>query len=50
LGDVLEEAAKAAAVPTISGIPLGHITDQWSIPLGMNAELDADAKRLTVIY
>ena len=50
LGDVLEEAAKAAGVPTISGIPLGHISDQWSVPLGMNAELDADAKRLTVIY
>ena len=50
LADVLEEAAKAVGVPTISGIPLGHVTDQWSIPLGMTAELDADAKRITVIY
>jgi muramoyltetrapeptide carboxypeptidase len=50
LPEVLEEAAKAAGVPTISGIPLGHIADQWSIPLGLNAELDADAKRITVIY
>lgn len=50
LADVLEEAATAIDVPTISGIPLGHISDQWSIPLGMNAELDADAQRLTVIY
>lgn len=50
LPEILEEAAKAVGVPTISGIPLGHVTDQWSIPLGMQAELDADAKRLTVIY
>jgi muramoyltetrapeptide carboxypeptidase len=50
LAEVLEEAAREAGVPTISGIPIGHISDQWSIPLGMNAELDADAKRLTVTY
>ena len=50
LSDVLEEAAALAGVPTISGIPLGHISEQWSIPLGMTAELDADAKRLTVMY
>jgi muramoyltetrapeptide carboxypeptidase len=50
LDDVLEEAAKAVGVPTIGGIPLGHVSDQWSIPLGMTAELDADAKRITVIY
>jgi muramoyltetrapeptide carboxypeptidase len=50
LAEVLEEAAKTLGVPTISGIPLGHVSDQWSVPLGMTAELDADAKRLTVIY
>ena len=46
---VLEEAATAAGVPTVSGIPLGHIDDQWSLPIGAEAELDADAKRLTVL-
>jgi muramoyltetrapeptide carboxypeptidase len=50
LAEILEEAAKAVGVPTISGIPLGHVADQWSIPLGMQAELDADAKRLSVTY
>jgi muramoyltetrapeptide carboxypeptidase len=49
LVDVLAEAARFAGVPTISGIPLGHINDQWSIPLGMIGELDADEKRLTVL-
>ena len=50
LSDVLQEAATLAGVPTISGIPLGHISEQWCIPLGLTAELDADAKRLTVMY
>jgi muramoyltetrapeptide carboxypeptidase len=50
LPEILEEAAKAVGVPTISGIPLGHVADQWSIPLGLQADLDADAKRLSVTY
>jgi muramoyltetrapeptide carboxypeptidase len=47
--EVLEEAAALAGVPAIAGIPLGHIDDQWSVPLGEEAELDADARRLTVM-
>ncbi len=43
LDDVLREAAELAGVPAIAGIPLGHIDDQWTIPLGAMAELDADA-------
>ena len=46
---VLQEGADRAGVPALSGIPMGHIDDQWSLPLGMEAELDADEKRLTVI-
>ena len=45
---MLEEAARAANVPAVCGVPVGHIDDQWSIPLGFEAELDADAGRLTV--
>lgn len=50
VGDVLREAATAAGVPTICGIPMGHIKDQWSVPLGAFAELDADNCRLTVTF
>ena len=46
LDAVLREAADIAGVPTIAGIPLGHVADQWTIPLGARAELDAD--RLTL--
>lgn len=49
LSAVLEEAAHAARVPAVRGIPIGHIGDQWSLPLGREAELDADQRRLTVI-
>jgi muramoyltetrapeptide carboxypeptidase len=47
--EVLREAAEMAGVPALCGIPVGHIDDQWSVPFGAEAELDADAKRLTVI-
>ncbi|CAN5374644.1 LD-carboxypeptidase [soil metagenome] len=46
---VLRETADVAGVPALAGIPIGHIDDQWTLPLGAMAELDADAKSLRVI-
>jgi muramoyltetrapeptide carboxypeptidase len=46
---VLREAADLAGVPAMAGIPLGHIDDQWTIPLGVRAELDADRGELHVL-
>ena len=46
---VLREMADIAGVPTLAGVPVGHIDDQWTIPLGAMAVLDADAKSLQVI-
>ena len=48
LDDILREAADIAGVPTFSGIPIGHIDDQWTLPLGAMAELDADRGTLHV--
>lgn len=48
VADVVAEAARLANVPAISGAPVGHLSDQWSLPMGAQAELDAGAKRLTV--
>jgi muramoyltetrapeptide carboxypeptidase len=48
LDDVLREAADLAGVPAIAGIPLGHIDNQWTVPLGAMAELDADSQTLHV--
>jgi muramoyltetrapeptide carboxypeptidase len=49
LDDVLHEAVKFAGGPALAGIPMGHIADQWTIPLGAIAELDADARTLHVV-
>ena len=48
LDDVLREAAALAGVPAIAGIPIGHIDDQWTLPLGAMAELDAESRSLHV--
>jgi muramoyltetrapeptide carboxypeptidase len=45
---VLQETADRLGVPCIAGIPMGHCDAQWTIPLGAVAELDADARTLTV--
>ncbi|MEO7455608.1 MAG: LD-carboxypeptidase [Gemmatimonadaceae bacterium] len=49
LDDILREAADLAGVPALAGIPLGHIDDQWTIPLGARAELDATNGTLYVV-
>ena len=48
LDDVLREAADLAGVPAVTGIPVGHIHDQWTLPLGAMATLDADGCALHV--
>lgn len=48
LADILRETAESAGVPCLAGVPVGHIDDQWTLPLGATAELDATARRLTV--
>jgi muramoyltetrapeptide carboxypeptidase len=48
LDTVLAELADALRVPCISGIPMGHVPDQWTIPLGAVAVLDADSQTLSV--
>jgi muramoyltetrapeptide carboxypeptidase len=48
LVDLLQEVATRCNVPCLAGIPLGHVSDQWTFPLGSTAELDADAKTLIV--
>jgi muramoyltetrapeptide carboxypeptidase len=49
LDEVLGEVADALGVPCIAGIPVGHVPDQWTLPLGAAAELDVDARRLSVV-
>jgi muramoyltetrapeptide carboxypeptidase len=48
LDDVVAELADRLGVPAIAGLPVGHIDDQWTLPLGAFATLDADRRSLTV--
>ena len=48
LDALVAEAAGVAGVPAIAGAPVGHVDDQWTIPLGAVARLDADARTVTV--
>jgi muramoyltetrapeptide carboxypeptidase len=48
LDAVLQEVADQVGVPCIAGMPVGHIADQWTIPLGAEAELDAETRSLSV--
>ena len=49
LDEVLAETADLLGIPCLAGIPVGHISNQWTIPLGATAELDVEARRLTVV-
>jgi muramoyltetrapeptide carboxypeptidase len=48
LDDVVAETADVLRVPALAGIPLGHVADQWTLPLGAEAEVDAGAGTLRV--
>ena len=48
LATVIGELAETLRVPTLLGIPLGHIDDQWTVPLGAEAEIDGEGRILRV--
>jgi muramoyltetrapeptide carboxypeptidase len=40
LDAVVREAAAAVGVPAATGVPVGHIAEQWTLPLGAAAEVE----------
>jgi muramoyltetrapeptide carboxypeptidase len=46
--EVLGELAHSLGVPCLAGIPVGHIAEQWTIPLGAMAKVDTAARTLAV--
>jgi len=46
--EILGEIAEELGVPCLAGVPVGHISEQWTIPLGATATLDTGARKLTV--
>ncbi len=45
---VVAECAEALGVPALMRIPMGHIDDQWTLPLGALATLDATRRTLRI--
>jgi muramoyltetrapeptide carboxypeptidase len=45
---VLGELAHPLGIPCLAGIPVGHIREQWTIPLGASGMIDTATRTLTV--
>jgi muramoyltetrapeptide carboxypeptidase len=46
--DVLEDRLEPLGVPVLYKLPLGHGKNLATLPLGVSATLDADARTLTI--
>ena len=49
LEDVLEHHLGDLGVPAWSGAMIGHIDDQWTVPVGVETEIDADQGTLRLL-
>ncbi len=49
LDAVLLELADWLRVPCLAGVPIGHVAEQWTLPLGRMAELECDERRVAVV-
>jgi len=47
--EVLETYFAPLGIPVAYGFPVGHIDEQWTLPLGVQARLDADAGELDLL-
>ena len=47
--EVLATYFEPLGVPVAFGFPVGHIDDQWTLPLGVRARLDAGAGELDLL-
>jgi len=48
IDELLSDLAHRLRVPCLANLPIGHIADQWTVPLGAPATLDVEGRRLSV--
>lgn len=48
IDELLSDLAHRLRVPCLANLPIGHIADQWTVPLGAQATLDVEARSLSV--
>lgn len=49
LDRVLDTYFAPLGIPVVHGLPIGHLDDQWTLPIGIRARLDADAGALRML-
>lgn len=49
LDEVFDDYFGALGIPVYRGAPFGHIKRKWTLPLGVRAEMDADAGTLRLL-
>lgn len=49
LSDVLARHLRPLGVPAFSGAMIGHVANQFSLPVGVRAEIDADAGTIRIL-
>jgi muramoyltetrapeptide carboxypeptidase len=47
--EVLRDFLEPLGVPAARGFPIGHVDDQWTLPIGTRARLDAHAGTLSLL-
>ena len=47
--DVLVELLRPLGVPVLSGLPFGHERQNWTLPVGVRARLDAESGTLEIL-
>jgi muramoyltetrapeptide carboxypeptidase len=47
--EVLASYFEPLGIPTAMGFPIGHVDDQWTLPIGARARLDADAGEVELV-
>lgn len=48
IDELIVDLAARLGVPCLANLPIGHIADQWTLPLGATATLDTDGRSLRV--
>lgn len=49
LDEILHQYFGSRGIPIAHGVPVGHIDEQWTLPLGVRARFDAGAGTLTLL-
>jgi muramoyltetrapeptide carboxypeptidase len=47
--EVLDTYFAPLGVPVLSGVPVGHVDEQWTMPIGVRARLDAGAGEVDIL-